>query len=253
MAKSMALRLPKHMVVVVVVVVVKVGGGGISQLLEYSVDRVRTLAFIHVEMNVLRNARGADGSIMLWSSKGVRKVITSYNHNLSLGKPFLRTNGQHLLLSVTKLGSDLQLEYRQSIIFKSSSDIHTIWTGSGKSTLLYISSNRENMFCTVNIVLTCSCVRPSQMLHHTDSVAPPDHERSPSWSSRHGENRNHQGPGQSAGHHGVRLQLLRADGLQGERLPCVTPTAPSKSTGTVTHAFSAFCFISICSFFWIEY
>lgn len=38
------------------------------------------------------------------------------------------------------------------------------------------------------------------------------------WSSRscwYWQDRDHQGPGESARHHGLRLQLLRADGLQG--------------------------------------
>lgn len=41
----------------------------------------------------MRNASGADGSIMFRDSNGVRKVIASYNHKLSLGKMFLGTNG----------------------------------------------------------------------------------------------------------------------------------------------------------------
>lgn len=81
MEKSMAQSLTKHMVV---------EGGFIAPgIVRWPV----TLSFIHVEMNAVRNASGADGSIMFRDSNGVRKVIASYNHKLSLGKMFLGTNG----------------------------------------------------------------------------------------------------------------------------------------------------------------
>lgn len=59
-----------------------------------------------------------------------------------------------------------------------------------------------------------------KMLHHADAVPPPHHERRSGRSRRHREDRDHQRPGPSPGHHGLRVQLLWADGLQGERV-CV--------------------------------
>lgn len=56
---------------------------------------------------------------------------------------------------------------------------------------------------------------PPQVLHHPDTVPPPLHGGSPRWPCRHRENRDHQGPGPGRGYHGLRVQLLRADGLQG--------------------------------------
>lgn len=53
------------------------------------------------------------------------------------------------------------------------------------------------------------------MLHHPHPVSAPDHEWSPSRTRRHRQDGDHQGPGPSTGRHGVRLQLLGADGLQG--------------------------------------
>lgn len=57
--------------------------------------------------------------------------------------------------------------------------------------------------------------RPLQVLHNLDPVPPLDHGRSPRWPRGDRQDRDDQGPGPGPGHHGVRLQLLGADGLQG--------------------------------------
>ena len=54
----------------------------------------------------------------------------------------------------------------------------------------------------------------TQLLHHTDAISTFDHEWGPRRTCWHGQNRNHEGPGASLGHHGIRVQLLRTDGLQ---------------------------------------
>ncbi|XP_039715552.1 dynein axonemal heavy chain 17 isoform X3 [Pteropus medius] len=53
-----------------------------------------------------------------------------------------------------------------------------------------------------------------QVLHNLDPVPPLDHGRSPRWPRGDRQDRDDQGPGPGPGHHGVRLQLLGADGLQ---------------------------------------
>ena len=54
-----------------------------------------------------------------------------------------------------------------------------------------------------------------QVLHHPDTVAAPHHERGSGRPGWHWQDRDHQGPRPRTRNHGVRLQLLRADGLQG--------------------------------------
>lgn len=70
-----------------------------------------------------------------------------------------------------------------------------------------------------SVTFTLFCLM--KMLHHADAVPPPHNERRSSRPRRHWEDRDHQRPGPSPGHHGLRVQLLWADGLQGERV-CVT-------------------------------
>ena len=53
-----------------------------------------------------------------------------------------------------------------------------------------------------------------QMLHHSDAIAALDHGRGAGGSGGNWQDGDYQGPGQGSGHHGVRVQLLRADGLQ---------------------------------------
>lgn len=53
------------------------------------------------------------------------------------------------------------------------------------------------------------------MLHHPDAVPAPLHGRGPRRPCGHRENGDHQGPGPRHRDHGLRLQLLRTDGLQG--------------------------------------
>ena len=53
-----------------------------------------------------------------------------------------------------------------------------------------------------------------QLLHHADAIAPPDDERGSRGAGRYRKDRDDQGPGQGAGHNGVRVQLQRTDGLQ---------------------------------------
>lgn len=60
-----------------------------------------------------------------------------------------------------------------------------------------------------------SSFTPLQMLYNLDSVPPPDYEWRPLWASWHWEDRDYQRPGTLSGHHGVCLQLLWTDGLQG--------------------------------------
>ncbi|XP_039715556.1 dynein axonemal heavy chain 17 isoform X7 [Pteropus medius] len=58
------------------------------------------------------------------------------------------------------------------------------------------------------------CDLSGQVLHNLDPVPPLDHGRSPRWPRGDRQDRDDQGPGPGPGHHGVRLQLLGADGLQ---------------------------------------
>ena len=55
------------------------------------------------------------------------------------------------------------------------------------------------------------------MLHHTDPVPALDHEWSTCWASWDRQDGDHQGSGKGTGDDGVRVQLLRANGLQGRR------------------------------------
>ena len=56
----------------------------------------------------------------------------------------------------------------------------------------------------------------TQVLHHPDPVPPPDNERGTCRTGRHWQDGVGEGPGQGPGDHGLRLQLLGADGLQSE-------------------------------------
>lgn len=55
-----------------------------------------------------------------------------------------------------------------------------------------------------------------QVLHHADPVSASDHERGTRWSSWNWKNGNNEGSRSSARNHGLRFQLLRTDGLQGQ-------------------------------------
>lgn len=54
-----------------------------------------------------------------------------------------------------------------------------------------------------------------QMLHHSYSVSEPHHEWRYLWSCWNWQDRNHQRPRPVTRHHGLCVQLLRANGLQG--------------------------------------
>ncbi len=54
-----------------------------------------------------------------------------------------------------------------------------------------------------------------QMLHNSDSVSTPHHEWCYLWSCWNWQDRNHQRPRPVTRHHGLCVQLLRANGLQG--------------------------------------
>lgn len=55
-----------------------------------------------------------------------------------------------------------------------------------------------------------------KVLHHFNSITSSDHERRSCWPSWNRENGNHQRPWPCPGHDGLRIQLLRANGLQGK-------------------------------------
>ena len=55
------------------------------------------------------------------------------------------------------------------------------------------------------------------MLHHFDPISSSDHGRGTGWSRRYRQDGNYKGFGPGTWNNGVRVQLLRADGLQVRR------------------------------------